>query len=97
MSVQGARRIVLGFHPERPVVVEASAAQLSSDGGSLIVQEFDERVGLTSRFAAALVDPRDPSWTHSLLSMVRQRIYGVLADDEDRNDHDELRSDPVFK
>ncbi len=29
--------------------------------------------------------------------MVRQRIYGLLADDEDQNDHDELRHDPVFK
>jgi hypothetical protein len=29
--------------------------------------------------------------------MVRQRIYGLLADYEDQNDHDELRSDPVFK
>jgi len=29
--------------------------------------------------------------------MVRQRIYGILADDEDQNDHDTLRSDPIFK
>ena len=29
--------------------------------------------------------------------MVRQRIYGILADYEDQNDHDTLRSDPVFK
>ena len=29
--------------------------------------------------------------------MVRQRIYGILADYEDQNDHDALRSDPVFK
>ncbi|APW60538.1 hypothetical protein BSF38_02010 [Paludisphaera borealis] len=29
--------------------------------------------------------------------MVRQRIYGVLADYEDQNDHDAIRSAPVFK
>jgi len=29
--------------------------------------------------------------------MVRQRIYGILADYEDQNDHDTLRSDPAFK
>ena len=34
---------------------------------------------------------------HSNLSMVRQRIYGILADYEDQNDHDALRSDPAFK
>ena len=98
MSLQGARQVVLGFHPRRPVVLEASAAPLSSDGGLLVVRQFDETIGLTARFAAALQDTRDPAWTRqSLLSMVRQRIYGVLADYEDQNDHDELRSDPVFK
>jgi hypothetical protein len=97
MSLQGVRQLVLGFLPGRPVVLETSAAQLSSDGGLLVVREFDEQIGLTARFAAALEDTRDPSWTHSLLSMVRQRIYGLLADYEDQNDHDELRHDPVFK
>jgi len=29
--------------------------------------------------------------------MVRQQISGVLTDYEDQNDHDTLRSDPVFK
>jgi hypothetical protein len=29
--------------------------------------------------------------------MVRQRVYGILADYEDQNDHDTLRTDPVFK
>jgi hypothetical protein len=28
--------------------------------------------------------------------MVRQRIFGILADYEDQNDHDPLRSDPIF-
>jgi hypothetical protein len=45
-----------------------------------------------------LEDRRDPTFTkHSSLTMVRQRIYGILADYEDQNDHDTLRSDPVFK
>jgi hypothetical protein len=29
--------------------------------------------------------------------MVRSRVYGILAGDEDQNDHDTLRHDPVFK
>ena len=29
--------------------------------------------------------------------MVRQRVYGILAGYEDQNDHDSLRSDPIFK
>ena len=66
--------------------------------GSCHVRQFDERIRLTEQFAAALDDRRDPDLTQqSLLSMVRQRIYGILADYEDQNDHDTLRSDPVFK
>lgn len=98
MSLHDARQLVLGFHVDRPVVLEASAAQLSSDAGLLVVREFDERVGMTIQFAAALEDTRDPTFAqHDVLSMVRQRVYGLLADYEDQNDHDELRSDPVFK
>jgi hypothetical protein len=88
----------LGFLPCKPIVVEASEAQLSTDAGLLTIRQFDERMRLTERLARALQETRDPTFTrHSLLSMVRQRIYGILADYEDQNDHDTLRSDPVFK
>ena len=97
VSLQSARQLVLGFHPDRSVFVEPSAAQISSDGGLLLVREFDEQIGLTRRLASVLSDWRSAEPTHSLLSMLRQRIYGILADYEDQNDHDPLRSDPVFK
>ena len=80
------------------MVVETSASPLSGDAGLLVVREFDEQVGLTADFAAAIKDTRDPVFTqHSLLAMVRQRVSGLLADYEDQNDHEQLRSDPVFK
>jgi hypothetical protein len=98
MSLQPAPRLALDFFPSRPVEFELSAAPLSSDAGLLVFRQFDEQIRLTEQFAAALDDRRDPTFTqHSLLTMVRQRIYGILADYEDQNDHDTLRSDPVFK
>jgi hypothetical protein len=98
MSIQGASQIVLDFHPAKSIVVETSRAQLSSDAGLLPIRQFDEQIQLTGQFAAALQDLRDPVLlTHTRLSMVRQRIYGILADYEDQNDHDTLRSDPIFK
>jgi hypothetical protein len=97
-SLQSAWPLVLACHPALPVVVTESAARLSSDGGLLVVREFDARLDFTARFAAALEDTRDPAFTrHDWLSLVRQRLYGRIADDEDRNDHDELRHDPVFQ
>jgi hypothetical protein len=78
MSLQGVWSEQLEFHPEKQVILENSAGRLSSDAGLLVVREFDERIGMTEQFAAALRDARcDPE--HSLLSMVRQRIYGIIA------------------
>src|SRR5579859_2089509 len=83
---------------DRPIVVQSSNAPLTSDAGLLPIRQFDERIGFTRQFAAALNDPRDPALIeHSMLDMVRMRIYGIIADYEDQNDHDTLRSDPVFK
>ena len=98
MSLQSVPLLSFDFLPSRPLEIEVSPAPLSSDAGLLPVRQFDQRIRLTEQFTAALDDPRDPTLTQqSLLTMVRQRIYGILADYEDQNDHDTLRSDPVFK
>jgi Transposase DDE domain group 1 len=98
VSIQTAWQATFDFWGKLPIVVEPSQAQLSSDGGLLPLRQFDEQIGLTRQFAQALDDPRLPGPTaHTFLEMVRSRIYGVLADYEDQNDHDALRYDPVFK
>ncbi len=98
MSLQGVLPFVLDFFPKKPVEFEISSSQMSSDAGLLPIVQFDETIGLTERFARALSDDRVVRVvSHSKLDMVRQRIYGILADYEDQNDHDALRSDPVFK
>ena len=89
--------LVLDFSAERPIEVEVSQAQLTGEAGLLPIRQLDEAIRLTARFGAALSDARGGEVRHSNLSMVRQRIDGILADDEDQNDHDTLRSDPAFK
>jgi hypothetical protein len=98
MSLQPVPPLSFDFFTPRPVQIEISSAPLTSDAGLLPIRQFDERIRLTEQFAAALHDRRDPQFVEQpLLSMVRQRIYGILADYEDQNDHDTLRSDPAFK
>ena len=97
MSIQSVWTQTLDFFTS-PVVVEPSAAQLSSDAGLLPFRQFDQHLGLTQAFAAALDDPRDPDLIeHTALEMVRSRVYGILAGYQDQNDHDTLRVDPIFK
>lgn len=96
MNIQSALPLVLEFFGSRRVEVEVSEATLSSDAGLLPIREFDRRLGWTEGFAAQLIDNR-VGGLHTLVEMVRQRMFGILAGYEDQNDHDTLRSDPIFK
>jgi hypothetical protein len=81
-----------------PIRIEVSGAPLSSEAGLVPLRQFDQRIGWTKQFAAALDDSRDPDLIeHSFSEMVRMRIFGILAGYEHQNDHDTLRTDDVFK
>ena len=98
MSIQPASLFDLDFFAPLPIHIETSDAPLTSDAGLLPLRQFDQRIGLTQQFAQALDDPRDPDLIeHSFADMVRMRVFGILAGYEDQNDHDTLRTDPVFK
>ena len=98
MDGQCAFQLGFNFFTSKPIVVEPSDAQISSDAGLLPVRQLDEQIGLTRQFAEALADRRHSGYVdHTFLEMTRMRIYGVLADYPDQNDHDVLRSDPIFK
>ena len=98
MVSQTVFQLTLDFLTSKPVVVVPSAHQVSSDAGLLPFRQLDERIGLTRQFAEALTDRRQVGCVdHSFLEMTRMRVYGILADYADQNDHDVLRSDPIFK
>ena len=96
MSLQTALHFAFEFG-DRPIQVEESQSLLSSDAGLLIFRQMDERLRYTEQFADCLWGDSRVGPKHSWLDMVRQRVYGMLADYEDQNDHDTLRSDPIFK
>jgi hypothetical protein len=98
MVTQSAFQVSFDFLTSKAVVVEPGAAQVSSDAGLLPFRQLDDRLGLTRQFAEALSDSRHEGYVdHTLLEMTRMRVYGILADYPDQNDHDVLRSDPIFK
>jgi hypothetical protein len=95
MSLHSAPLFSFDFWPTRPVEIEISSHPLSSDAGLLPVRQCDQNLRLTEQFAAALDDRRDPTLTRqSLLSVVRQRIYGILADR--LSDGPDLASQPTL-
>ena len=84
MRSHSASLFDLDFYEPLPIQIEVSNAPLTSDAGLLPLRQFDQRIGLTRQFAAALDDPRDPELTeHTFREMVRARVYGILAGYED--------------
>ena len=79
----------------RKVESSFSGGDISSDaGGCLLLRQVDRRLGLLAKVKRTLIDPRrQPSCEHSLLSMLRQRVFGLALGYEDINDHDHLRKD----
>jgi hypothetical protein len=97
MSSQDAKQIQFDFLADLPVIVQQQQeGQLSSDAGLLPIAEFDRRMNYTATMAACLQNHSGAA-VHSVLQMLRQRIFGILGGYEDCNDHDVLREDPVLK
>jgi hypothetical protein len=87
---------LVGFGKVGRRVVEAAfdGGDIVSDGGSLLLRQVDERIGLTRMAAAALGDRRrKASVRHDLRSMLAQRVYGLCCGWEDVTDHNTLRRD----
>ena len=83
---------------DRRVHVEFRGAQLSSDGGLLVMRELDDALGLSDLAAKALRDTRRGKNTvHRLDGLFRQSVFGRLAGYEDVNDADRLALDPVMR
>ena len=90
----------LSFPPlnRRAVQAEFTGGPVSGDGGVLLLQQVDQRLGLTRALDRLIPDPRDPRYiTHSQLSLIRQRVYGLALGYEDLNDHADLRLDPALQ
>ena len=96
MNLHDVWQLTLDFLPNKSISVQPVQENISTDAGLLIFRQWDQEIGFTQGFAQQLDDWRcDPD--HSILEMVRSRVFGILAGYEDQNDHDALRSDAVFK
>lgn len=83
---------------KRKVQVEFDGKEITSDAGVILLAEADKKIDLLSKLALRIPDNRRPaSCDHSILGMLRQRVYGVALGYEDLNDHDYLRKDKAFQ
>ena len=81
----------------RKVQAAFDGGHISSDGGVLLLRELDGRFGITRRLAECFTDHRREDLVeHTVLQLVRQRVYGLALGYEDLNDHDDLMRDPLL-
>ena len=78
----GGWQKALDFYSDRPIVVEPSAAKLTSDAGLLPLRQFDQKIGLLQCLSDAIepCDDRQPErLSHSIQDLLRQRLFGIVA------------------
>jgi hypothetical protein len=86
------------FLRKRKLTVDFGGGEITSDSGLLLVRQADQSLGLLEGLANCITDRRDTRYTdHDLLSLLRQRIYQIVAGYEDCNDANFMRKDPALK
>ncbi len=83
---------------DRPVVAKFDQRQGSSDGGAILLQAAERRLGLTSALAGCLRDARQAGKVqHELCELITQRVMAIALGYEDANDAARLACDPIHK
>src|ERR1700756_4522899 len=77
-------QLSFSFYRHRAICADFSGGQITADAGLLPLRAFDQRYGLTRGLAERVYDDRDDSRvSHPGLSLLRQRLYQIIAGYED--------------
>src|SRR5215217_5056983 len=96
MSQSATAAFTFALPGSLPLAVDFHGGRLTSDGGWTWVAEADGALELSETLAAAVPD----HWRrrrHTVLALLRQRLYQLAAGYADQNDADALRGDPLLK
>jgi len=91
-------RVEFGRVGRRVVEAAFDGGDIVSDGGVMLIQRVDDRLGLTRAAARVFADSRRAgSIKHAIKELLAQRIYGLCCGWEDVTDHNTLRHDLVMQ
>jgi hypothetical protein len=82
----------------RTVQADFAGGTITSDSGVLLLREVDRKLGLIDAINDAIPDPRNQALiTHDQHTLLGQRIFAIAMGNEDLNDHQNLRNDPLMQ
>jgi len=82
----------------KPIVAKFDQQHASSDGGAVLLQACDRKLGLTEALIGSIEDRRQPGKVrHEIGELVRQRLYAMACGYPDANDAQRLAADPMQK
>ncbi|HQS83586.1 MAG: hypothetical protein B7Y25_01395 [Alphaproteobacteria bacterium 16-39-46] len=98
MTNYNERKLETPAQKGRKIEINFGGGSISCDGGILLLNQIDKKLGLTQKISCHLKEYRDPTKVqHSFLQVLRQRVYGIALGYEDLNDYSNLRQDRAFQ
>ncbi len=83
---------------DKPVFVDFEGGALSSNAGALLLREVENQINIIGAIADVIKDNRDSRYIkHTYQELLMQRVSQIASGNEDANDCDSLRDDPIFK
>lgn len=72
--------------------------KITSDAGLILLRQAEQNINLIDNISKCIKDTRNKSYVkHDIVTMLKQRIFGIACGYEDVCDHQELRKDDMFK
>jgi hypothetical protein len=89
----------LRFGTQTALALEAAfdGGRITSDGGLVWLAELEKELGLCKKMAEHVPEWRKRRGHHSLVALMRQRVFQIACGYEDQNDSNSLREDPLLK
>jgi hypothetical protein len=95
---QCTTQLTFPWSKKQTLTVDFEGGEITSDSGLLLIRQADKSLGLIERLAGRIVDRRDTRYAeHDMETLLRQRVYQIVAGYEDCNDGNLLRKDPALK
>lgn len=83
---------------DQPLTTRFDVPNASSDGGAVLLNAADRRLGLIPASPARWSTSASPAGIrHGVADLLGQRIYGLALGNDDANDAARLADDPVHK